>query len=128
MFQLNDDPHAVAVGLVPQVGDALQPLLLHLLGDGGDELALVHLVGQLGDDDTGAVILAVFPLMAGLENAPVPRQIGSTLSAIGIGLMNGATGFGLAAVARGHGMAFLLVLVVVATVLVKQSRDFTLVR
>ena len=31
-FQLDDDAHPVAVGLVPDVGDALQPLVLHQIG------------------------------------------------------------------------------------------------
>jgi len=72
---------------------------------------------------TYVVFCALFGALAGLENAPVPRAIGSTLTSMGIGLLNGATGFGMAAVARGHGLAFLLVLVVVATVHVKQARD-----
>ena len=31
-LELDDHPHAVAVGLIPDVGDALQPLVLHLVG------------------------------------------------------------------------------------------------
>jgi hypothetical protein len=58
-LELDDDAHAVAVRLVPEVGDALQPLFLHQVGDGGDEHALVDLIGQLGDDDAGALVLAV---------------------------------------------------------------------
>ena len=59
LFYLDDDAHAVAVGLVAQAGDALEALVAHLVGDVLDELALVDLVGQLGDDDAEAVV-AVF--------------------------------------------------------------------
>ena len=36
-LQLDDDAHTVAVGLVPDVGDALQTLVLHLVGHVLDE-------------------------------------------------------------------------------------------
>ena len=38
-LQLDDDAHTVAVGLVPDVGDALQPLVLHLIGHALDQHA-----------------------------------------------------------------------------------------
>ena len=44
-----------AVGLVADVADALQLLLAHQLGDALDEPRLVHLVGDLGDDDALAL-------------------------------------------------------------------------
>ena len=47
LFQLDDDTHSVAVGLVPDVGDAVQALVLHLFGHVLDELALVDLVWEL---------------------------------------------------------------------------------
>ena len=50
-LELDDDAHAVAVGLVAQVGDALDPLVAHQVGDLLDQLRLVDLVGDLGDDD-----------------------------------------------------------------------------
>ena len=34
LFELDDDAHTVAVGLVADVGDALEPLVAHLLGHG----------------------------------------------------------------------------------------------
>ena len=55
-LQLDDDAHAFAVGLVPDVGDALDPLVAHLLGDLLDQHALVHLVGDGGDDQRLAVL------------------------------------------------------------------------
>ena len=56
LFELDDDAHAVAVGLVANVGDALEPLVAHLLGHGGDELALVDLIRQLRHNDPLAVL------------------------------------------------------------------------
>ena len=50
-LELDHDAHAVAVGLVAQVGDALDLLLAHQLGDALDQPRLVDLVGDLGDDD-----------------------------------------------------------------------------
>ena len=54
-LDLDHHPHAVAVALVAQVGDALDLLLAHHLGDPLDHPRLVDLVGHLGDDDRGAV-------------------------------------------------------------------------
>ena len=56
-LQLDDDAHAVAVALVADVGDAFDRLLAHQLGDPLDQLRLVHLVGDLGDDDLLPVAL-----------------------------------------------------------------------
>ena len=56
-LQLDDDPHAVAIGLVAQVGDALDRLLADQLGDVLEQPLLVDLVGNLGDDDRDLVAL-----------------------------------------------------------------------
>ena len=66
LLQLDDDAHAVPVGLVPQVADALQTLVLHLLGHIFDEHPLVHLIGQLSDDNAGSVLAEL------LEFIPCP--------------------------------------------------------
>ena len=57
-LELDDQPDAGLVGLVAQVGDLLDPAVLHHLGDLLDQaravvapVALGHLVGHLGDDD-----------------------------------------------------------------------------
>ena len=71
-LELDDHPHAVAVGLIPDVGDALQPLVLHLVGHVLDEHALVDLVGDLGDDDAGAVVAELLKLGAGPDAHPAP--------------------------------------------------------
>ena len=75
-LQLDDDAHAVAVRLVAQVGDALDPLLVHQLGDALDEARLVHLVGDLGDDDrdaAGALVGLGAGAGAQLQDAPAGR-------------------------------------------------------
>ncbi|MGY4313002.1 hypothetical protein ACVWW1_002305 [Bradyrhizobium sp. JR3.5] len=56
-LQLDDDAIAVTVGLVAQVADALDLLLFHEIGDALDHRRLVHLIGNLGDDDR----FAIFP-------------------------------------------------------------------
>ena len=57
LLQLDDHPHAVAVGLVPDVGDLLNLLFPNQVGDLLDQARLVHLIGDLGDDDRLAVPL-----------------------------------------------------------------------
>ena len=54
-LDLDVDAHPVAVGLVAQVGDALDLLVLDQVGDLLEQGRLVHLVRQLGDDDRGPV-------------------------------------------------------------------------
>src|SRR5262249_32549406 len=53
----DDHAHAVLVGLVAQLGDALDRLLLDQLGDLLDQPRLVDLVRQLADDDRLATVL-----------------------------------------------------------------------
>ena len=64
-LQLYDHAHAVAVGLVPQVGYALQALVVDLVGDVLYQLPLVHLVGQLRDYYAYAVLAVLLKLGAG---------------------------------------------------------------
>ena len=58
--QLDDDPHAVAIGLVAEIGDALDDLLAVQLGDLLEQPLLVDLVRDLGDDDRDLVALLAF--------------------------------------------------------------------
>ena len=58
-LQLEDDAHAVAVALVADVGDAFELLLVDQRGGLLDQARLVHLVGNLGDDDALAVLADV---------------------------------------------------------------------
>ena len=56
-LELDDDPDALAIGLVPQIRDALEALALHEVGDLLDQSRLVDLVRQLVDDDPRALSL-----------------------------------------------------------------------
>ena len=49
-------PHAVPVGFVAEIRDPLDLLVPHRLGDDLDHPGLVHLVGNLGNDDGFAVL------------------------------------------------------------------------
>ena len=49
--KLDHDTHAVLVGLVTKLGDALYSLVADQVCDLFNEASLIHLVGQLGDDD-----------------------------------------------------------------------------
>ena len=55
-LQLDDHAHAVAVELVANVGDAFDLLLAHQLGDPLHHRRLVHLIGNLGDDERLALL------------------------------------------------------------------------
>ena len=50
-LELDDDAHAVAIALVANVADVVDDLFVDQFGDALDELGLVDLVGDLGDDD-----------------------------------------------------------------------------
>ena len=56
-LQLDDDAHALAIGLVAKIGNAFDGLFADQLGDLLDQPRLVHLVGNLGDDDRLLVAL-----------------------------------------------------------------------
>ena len=55
-LEVDDHAHAVPVALVPQVGDALDPLFADEFGDPLDHRGLVHLIRDLGNDDGLAVL------------------------------------------------------------------------
>ena len=77
LLQLDDDAHAVAVRLVPNVGDPLQALVLHLVGHVLDKHALVDLIGDLGDDDAGAVVAELLKLRTGPDpDVSLPGGVG----------------------------------------------------
>ena len=60
-LELDHDPHAVAIGLVAKIRDALDALLAHEFGDLLDQRRLVDLVGDLVDDQ-GLAVLALAQL------------------------------------------------------------------
>ena len=57
-LEVDDDAHALAVGLVAHVRDALDVLLVDLLGDALLQKALVDLVGDLRNDEALTAALA----------------------------------------------------------------------
>ena len=59
-LELDGDAHAFAVGEVLDVGDVLDDLVGDELGDTLDEVGLVDLVGDLGDDDALLAVAALF--------------------------------------------------------------------
>ncbi len=65
LLQLDDDAHAVLVGLVAQVRDRLDALVLHEVRDRLDQRGLVDLVRDLREHD----LLAVFPSVLDLGAA-----------------------------------------------------------
>ena len=68
LLYLDDDAHTVAVRLVAQAGDALEALVADLVGYVLYELALVDLVGQLGDDDAVALMAVFLDLGPGADD------------------------------------------------------------
>ena len=74
---VNDDPHPLAVGLVVQVGDALDPLVLDQLGDALNQPGLVDHIGDLGNHDLVPAVLLF------LDGGPAPE--GNLAPAGGIG-------------------------------------------
>jgi hypothetical protein len=69
-LDLDVDPHPVAVGLVAQVRDPLDPLLLHQVGHLLEEAGLVHLVRKLADDDRGPVAADLLERDLGAHHDP----------------------------------------------------------
>ena len=73
-LELDDDAHAVAVALVADVADVVDDFFVGQLGDALDELGLVDLVGDLGDDDRLLFLGQVleWPLLARIRKRPRP--------------------------------------------------------
>ena len=59
-LHFDDDAHSVAVAFVANVGDAFDFLVVDQLSDVLDEIFLVHLIRQFGDDDVLAIFAALF--------------------------------------------------------------------
>ena len=78
-LELDDDAHAVAVALVADVADLVDDLVVHQVGDALDEPRLVHLVGNLGDDD------GVFVLGDVLDGGLGAHHEASAAGAVGFG-------------------------------------------
>ena len=70
---LDDHAHAVAVGLVPEVGDALELAALDEVRDLLQQRRLVDLVGQLGGDDRRAALAGLLERALGACITTRPR-------------------------------------------------------
>ena len=82
-LELDDDAHAVAVALVANIGDAVQALLMHQLGDLLHQLGLVDHVGDFRDHDAAAVLAHGLDLGLGAhQNAAPARVIGRADAAL----------------------------------------------
>ena len=80
-LELDHDPHALAVRLVPQVGDLGDLLLAHEVGDLADQAAVAALLdheGQLGDDDR------LLALIERLGVGPRPHAHPATTGLVGL--------------------------------------------
>ena len=78
-LQLHDDAHPLAIRLVVDRGDALDPAGPHALGDLLDEPGLVQVVGDLGDDDR---LTSALPL---LELHPPAKRDVPAAPLVGLG-------------------------------------------
>ena len=77
-FQIDDNPHTLAAGMIHHIVDPLDPLVVSQLDDGFDQIELIDLIGDLADDDAEPVVV-FFDLGAGAHNDPSPAgRIGRT--------------------------------------------------
>ena len=77
MANVDHDAHAVAIAFVAEVGDALDLLVAHEIGDLLDEAGFVHLVRKLGDDELSTAAAAFLDRRAGVHgDAPVAFAVG----------------------------------------------------
>ncbi|MPM56764.1 hypothetical protein SDC9_103578 [bioreactor metagenome] len=72
LFQFDHDTHARAVGFITQVGDALNALFVHKLRNALHKPRLVHLIGDLGDDDAAPASAVGLDLRAGADDDAAP--------------------------------------------------------
>src|ERR1019366_7696408 len=75
-LQFDDDAHAVAVALVADIADVVNDLVVHQFGDAFDQLCLVDLIGNLGDDNRVLVLRQVLDgSFSAHHEAPAPGTI-----------------------------------------------------
>ena len=76
-LDFDHDAHAVAVGFVAHIGNALDLFCLHEFGDALEQARLVYLVGNFSDDDVVAVLANTFNRGLGAHGeAAAPGLVG----------------------------------------------------
>ena len=84
---LDDQAHAVAIRLIADVGDPVDLLLLDEIGDLLGKTGLVDLVGQLCDDDRGALLACLLERDCGLHHdaaAPMRVHLANCVDAVAL--------------------------------------------
>ena len=71
-FHIYHNMHAVAVGMVVDIGDALNALFLHQVGDILNQPCLVHLIGQFSDNDP---VFSFSSISARARTVILPRPV-----------------------------------------------------
>ncbi len=89
-LQLDHDPHAVAIGFIAQIGDAVDLLLPHQIGDANQKRGLIDLIRNLGDDD--AFLAAFLFLDRGLGADVEPSAAGAVSLADAVAAVDDAAG------------------------------------
>src|SRR5262249_46678728 len=83
--ELEHDADALAVRLVADLGEAIDPLVPRQLGDFFDQARLVHLIRQLRDDDGFTAAPQLLGMGLGPQReAASPRRVGLTNSAYAV--------------------------------------------
>src|SRR5215469_7006902 len=90
-LQFNQHTHPMAVRLVTYLGDTIDLLVTSQFCDLLDQVGLIHLVGQFGDDDAQATSLRFFDLYTSTYN-DAPTTTGISI-ANAFPPMNNATGW-----------------------------------
>src|SRR3954447_16414594 len=77
-LEIDDDAHAMAVGFVADVADALDALVLGGFGDLFDQAVLADLIGDFRQYDRAAVATAFLDVVArALHDRPAPSRVGA---------------------------------------------------
>ncbi len=71
-LELDHHPEPLAIALVAEIGDALDLLVAHELGDALEQGGLVHLIGDLAHHDGEAVAADLLDLGAGADDDRAP--------------------------------------------------------
>src|SRR5271165_3225539 len=75
-LEFDNDAHAVAIALVAHVADVVDDLVVHQFGDSPNQVRLVDLVGNLGDDDGVALLGDVLDCsLSAHQESPTPSAI-----------------------------------------------------